>query len=236
MLTLHTFGPALGLPDSSPFCVKAHVLLKMSGLEYTPKRADVRRAPKSKLPVLEDNGARVPDSTFIRWHLEQQRGIDFDKALTPSQRAVAWAFEKLCEDHLYWGTVYTRWMIDENFNKGPRHFFDNVPALMRPAIVSMVRRSVRGNLHGQGFGRHSKTEIDTLTIHGINALADFLDDKPFLMGTEPCGSDATTFAWVGSFLCPVFEGPILEAARARPNLVAYRDRGLARWFPDFQAA
>lgn len=231
MLTLHTFGPAFGLPDPSPFCVKGLVLMKLSGLDFTTATGNVRRAPKGKLPVLDDNGTLVPDTTFIRWHLEQKHGVDFDRALNPSERATAWAFEKLCEDHLYWGTVYTRWMIDENFDKGPRHFFSAAPAIIRPAIVAMVRREVRRNLLGQGFGRHTRADIEKLMVHGINALADFLGDKPFLMGAEPCGADATAFAWAGSFLCPLFEGPILETARARPNLVAYRDRGLARWFP-----
>ena len=236
MLALHTFGPAFGLPDPSPFCVKGLVLLKLSGLEHTVVTGNVRRAPKGKLPVLDDNGTQVPDTTFIRWHLEQKHDINFDKALSTAEKATAWAFEKLCEDHLYWGTVYTRWMIDENFDKGPRHFFKSAPALVRPAIVAMVRRDVRRNLYGQGFGRHTRADIEKLMVHGIHALADFLGDKPFLMGDQPCGADATAFAWVGSFLCPVFDGVILETARTRPNLVAYRDRGLARWFPTMNPA
>jgi|GEM_PF-5415914 len=32
MITLYSFGPAFGLPDPSPFVMKAEVLLKMSGL------------------------------------------------------------------------------------------------------------------------------------------------------------------------------------------------------------
>ena len=31
MITLYTFGPKFGLPDPSPFCMKALVLLKMAG-------------------------------------------------------------------------------------------------------------------------------------------------------------------------------------------------------------
>jgi glutathione S-transferase len=233
MLTLHRFGLAFGLPDGSPFCVKAMVLLKMSGLEHTVVEGNLRRAPKGKFPVLDDNDTVVPDSTFIRWHLEQRHSIDFDKGLNAEQRATALAFEKLCEDHLYWGTVHTRWMIDEKFNKGPRSFFHFAPAVIRPAVVAIVRRGVKRNLDGQGFGRHTQAEITQIMRKGINGLADFLGDKPFLMGEEPCGADATTFAWAGRFRCPLFDSPILEAARARPNLIAYRDRGLARWFPGF---
>ena len=34
MITLYTFGPAFGLPDPSPFVLKAEILLKMAGLPY----------------------------------------------------------------------------------------------------------------------------------------------------------------------------------------------------------
>ena len=32
MITLHSFGPFMGTPDSSPFVMKVMVLLKMAGL------------------------------------------------------------------------------------------------------------------------------------------------------------------------------------------------------------
>ncbi len=35
MITLHTFGPAFGQPDPSPFVMKAMALLKLSGQPYT---------------------------------------------------------------------------------------------------------------------------------------------------------------------------------------------------------
>ena len=90
MITVYTFGPAFGLPDPSPFVTKGEVLLKLSGLPYQTKRADVRKAPKGKLPYIDDDGTVVADSTFIRFHLEDKHGIDFDKGFPPEQRAVAW--------------------------------------------------------------------------------------------------------------------------------------------------
>ena len=41
MITLYTFGPYFGLPDGSPFVVKAMLLLKFAGLAYD----EIRRIP-----------------------------------------------------------------------------------------------------------------------------------------------------------------------------------------------
>lgn len=234
MITLHTFGPMFGLPDPSPFCMKAEVVLKMAGLPYTLDHSGFMKAPKGKQPYIKDDGATIADSTFIRWHLEQKHGVDFDKGLNAEQRATAWAFEKLCEDNLYWGIVRDRWMNPANFDKGPRAYFDPVPALLRPLIVANALGKVKRNLQGQGLGRHSMAECEKITIAGIQAVSDFLGSKPYLMGEEPCGADATVFSFVAGMLCPLFDGPIYRATLARGNLVAYRDRGMARWYPDFK--
>jgi glutathione S-transferase len=232
MITLFTFGPAFGLPDPSPFVTKAEVLLKLSGLPYATNTKGLRRAPKGKLPYIDDDGAIVADSTLIRMHLEERHGVDFDKGLSPAERGIAWAFEKMCEDHLYWAVVHSRWMNRANFDRGPRGFFDIAPAPIRPLVIGVIRRRVRRDLHGQGLGRNSSDEIERLAARGVAAIADQLGDEPFLMGPAPCGADATVFAWVLSILCPRFETPIRDAAEQRANLVAYRDRGLRQWFPE----
>src|SRR5262249_38821390 len=80
MITLYTFGPAFGLPDPSPFVTKAEVLLKMAGLSYHTDTNGLQKAPKRKLPYIDDDGERIADSTFIRWHIEKKYGIDLDRA------------------------------------------------------------------------------------------------------------------------------------------------------------
>src|SRR5205823_1488916 len=78
MITLYTFGPAFGLPDPSPFVTKAEILLKMAALPYRTDSTGFRKAPKGKLPYIDDDGERVADSTFIRLHIEKKYGFDFD--------------------------------------------------------------------------------------------------------------------------------------------------------------
>jgi glutathione S-transferase len=233
MITLYGFGPAFGLPDPSPFVTKVEVLLKMSGLPYRLDTRGFRAAPKGKLPYIEDAGEKIADSTFIRWHLEKKHRINFDQGLDAAQRATAWAFEKMIEDNLYWVIVHDRWMDDTNFRKGPIRFFDKVPAPIRPLVVTLIRRKVRGALHGHGLGRHSDDEILALGTRSVDAIADFLGDKPFFFGAEPTGVDATVFAFVAGALCPHFATRTRTAAERHDNLRRYVGRMTARFYPDF---
>ena len=52
------------------------------------------------------------------------------------------------------------------------------------------------------------------------------------MGTAPCGADASVWSMVASALCAHFNTAIRDHAETLPNLVAYRDRGMKRWFPE----
>jgi glutathione S-transferase len=232
MITLYGSGPHFGLPDASPFVSKAEILFKMSGVPYRTANADFRKAPKGKIPYIETDGRLLGDSTFIRFLLEEQHGADFNKGLSESDKAVALAFEKLCEEHLYWAIIHARWMDKANFEKGPKTFFSSIPAPVRPLVVAMIRRAVKRNLNGHGLGRHSRAEIERLANRDLDAISAFLANKPYLMGAEPCGADASVWSMVAGALSPHFETPVRTHAETLSNLVAYRDRGMQRWFPE----
>jgi glutathione S-transferase len=230
MIKLFVFGPNFGLPDPSPLCMKAHTLLKMAALDYEVDLKGLGKAPKGKLPYIEDDGKIIADSTFIRWHLEEKYKIDQDKGLSPAERGQAWAFEKLCEDNIYYAIGNARWLDDANFARGPSKFFDDAPAPLRPLIKYMIRRRIRQTMYLQGIGRHSSADINRIAIRGIDAIAAQIGEKPWLMGAEPCSADAAVHATVTGLLCPLFETPLRAATERHANLVAYSRRGLERWF------
>jgi glutathione S-transferase len=231
VITLYAFGPAFGLPDPSPFVLKVETLLKMSGCAYRVATDGLGKAPKGKLPYIDDDGERVADSTFIRWHIEKKYNFDFDRGLGPEQRAIAWAFEKMAEDNLYWTLLESRWNDDANFYKGPVAFFVKLPAPLRPIVIATVRRQVRKALRAHGMGRHSASEIVAIATRSIDAIADYLGDRPFIMGAEPTGADATMFAFVAGALCPAFDTPIRAATERHGNLKRYVARMTARFYP-----
>ncbi len=231
MITLHCFDPAPELPDFSPFVVKVMVSLRMANLDFVEKRRLSVGSPKGKLPFIEVDGKTVADSTFIRFHLEKTYGIDFDSCLSPEQKAQAWAVEKMCEEHLYWTMLYSRWMVDANFELGGSKLFEGLPAPVKPLVKWMVRRQFKRDLWGQGIGRHSANEIAELGVRDIEALSELLSDKSYLFGEAPCGADATVFAFVSGIMAPVAESSLRDLALRRENLVAYRDRMMRGYFP-----
>ena len=148
---------------------------------------------------------------------------------------MAWAAERMCEEHLYWVLVASRWIDDTNFAKGPAQFFKTVPMPLRPVVQRLIRRKVAKMLKLQGLWRHTGGEQADLAIADINALGALIGDKAFLMGKKSCGADATVFAFVASFLTPVFDTPIRTAAERHPNLAAYKDRIARLYFSHSEA-
>ncbi|WP_413990205.1 glutathione S-transferase family protein [Labrys okinawensis] len=235
MITLFAFGPVFGLPDMSPFVTKAHLLLKLAGLPYQVDRKGFTRAPKGKLPYINDAGEIVADSTFIRLHIERKYRVDFNRNLAPERSAAIWALEKMCENHLYWAAVRERWMREENFEKIAALVFRRVPPLVRPVVKTLVRRKIRKDLYSQGLGRHSEQELAELVKRDVVAIAALLGDAPWLGGGQPCGGDATLGAFVITCHTPEFTTDVGRLIGEHANLLAYRERVLAAYFADLTA-
>ncbi len=229
MITLYTFGPAFGLSDPSPLVVKTMVLLRMAKLPFTTNTKGFGKAPKGKLPYISDDGQLIADSTFIRWHIERKYQHDFDAHLNAEQKAQSWVIERMLEDHLYFINSAERWIVDDNFRRGPARFFDPVPWPMRGLVRWMVRSKIRKALHLQGTTRHSRDERVQLATRDIDALASALGSKLYLFGDQPCGADATVYAFVSGLLCAHFDSPLLVAVQKHSQLVSYVARMKAQF-------
>jgi glutathione S-transferase len=132
---------------------------------------------------------------------------------------MAWAVERMCEDHLYFAMLDMRWLDTANFKKGlGRHMFGPIPAPARPLVKCI--------------GRHTRQQIAELAIRDIDSLAVIIGNKPFLMGQRPCAADGFVFGIVTSILTPPLDSPIRAAIQKHANLVAYRDRVTSQYFSD----
>ncbi len=232
MITLYGFGPHFGLPEASPHVIKTEVQLKMARLPYVKVVGSREDSPKGQLPYIDDGDKRIADSAFIRMHLEAAYGFDLDEALDERQRAEAWAIERMVEHQLYWMLVYLRWMMPENFDKGPSHFFDPAPDAIRDQLRTDARNHVAIAVRIAGPGRHSLPEIVELGTRSLSSLSMLLGWKPYLMGDHPCAADAIVFGVLSGLLTPFFSSPLRDRASEFANLVAYVDRMMAKYYPE----
>ncbi|WP_437655756.1 glutathione S-transferase family protein [Sorangium sp. So ce1182] len=232
MITLHCFGPMFGLPEASPYVTKTEVQLKLLGLPYRKERGRPDQSPKGQLPFIDEEGERVADSHFIREHLEKKHGKDLDAGLDARQRAEAWAIERMLESHLGAVSGYTRWLIPENFAKGPARFVDGAPEELRPKLREELLARVRENYRAIGIARHSDEEIVALGARSLAALSALLGGKPYLFGDRPAGVDATAFAVLAGILTPFFDSPLRRTAEGFSNLVAYTARLMREFYPE----
>ncbi|HEY3948868.1 glutathione S-transferase family protein [Phenylobacterium sp.] len=232
MIVLAAFGPLWGTPDPSPFVVKTEVQLKMAGLAYRKERRRPPEGPKGKVPFIVDDGETIGDSVLIRDHIERKYGLDLDAGLSPRERALGWAAERTAEDHLYWAIVHARWAIPANFDKGPAIFFQGAPDAVREA----AREGMGRVLHGQGFGRHAPGEVADLAGRSFAALSTLIGDGPYLAGETLGAADASLFGCLAAAATPFFDTAVRDALIAHPNLVAYHDRMMTRFYPELAAA
>jgi glutathione S-transferase len=234
MLKLHIFGPYFGLPDGSPFCIKALILLKMSGLAHDVERMDFKKAPKGKAPYLTDGDKIIADSHFLMRHLEASHGTNFSGEYNTGDLAKGWSVARMLEEHFYFLSMGIRWLNDENFYKGPYQFFAAAPAPIRPLVARIVRGKVRKTQNLQGLGRHTSDERLELAKGDIDAVEALLADNSYFLGDRVSGVDASVCAFLWAASTPYFESPIGDYIRTRPKLTAYIKRMADQFFPDFK--
>jgi len=238
MLTLYTYSSAFGMPDLSPFVTKVATWLRMAGIEHQTAIGDPRKAPKGKLPYIDHDGHVLADSTFILEYLTRVFEVDLDAGMTPREHAQARAMTAMLEEHLYFTVLYLRW-------KDPRGWQllqpelaallgrGGVPGPLRGFVTGMLRRPVIKALDGQGMGRHSLDEVETLACRDLEALGTLLGDGPYFFGDTPRTFDAIAWAFVQAIRqVPLDNRPRAQVLEHAP-LMAWCDRIQAAYWPEF---
>lgn len=229
---LYGWGRMFDLPSPSMYVMKADIQLQMLGLEFDRAIAELDSVSKHKAPYVRDDDVLVEDSAFIRWHFESKLGRDLDAGLTPEQRGIAWSLGTALEGRLSTIAAYDRWMIDENFDRGPRHFFSDVPEEMRVAVIAQIRDDFAKSMHSDGIGRFSTSERLQLAAADIAAAAHILDNKPYFFGDSPTAVDAVAYGVLASCATRFFVGELPDLIAAHANIAAYLQRMEARYFAE----
>lgn len=238
MVKLYGFGAGLGLPDPSPFVVKVAHYLRMIAIAYEPCAGNTRKAPKGKLPFIEDDGTVVADSSFILEHL-RKKYQDLDAGMSAQDKALSTAVKALLEEHLYFVMVTERWKEDRGFavlQPGLVGILtkSGLPGFVAPTVSGLIRKQVIKTVNAQGMGRHSQQEVEAMGIAALEAVSELLGDKKNFLGDVPRSIDATVFAFLWLILATPYENGVKAYAQSRPNLVAYTERHRTQYWSDWK--
>ncbi len=233
MIKLHQFAPTWGIPNLSHFCCKLETYLRMAEIPYQTVDSLPGKSPKGKLPFIEDGNNKIADSDLIIQYLIQEHGDKLDTDLSPLQKANSIAMQRLLEEHLFWITLYTRWQYsEENWQVNKKAIFGGLPPVIRDIVAWVYRILIRRQIRGHGISRHNNEEIFQKGRTDLDALSDFLSDKPYFMGDKPTSLDATAYGFLINTLgCPI-ESPVKEYALSKQNLVDYCQRISAKYYSE----
>jgi glutathione S-transferase len=233
MITLHQGPAAFGAANISPFCLKLESYLRMTKVPYTARAAAFNKAPKGKIPFIEEDGKVLGDSQLIIEHLKRKHGDTLDAKLTPEQVAQGHAVRRMLEESTYLHILQLRWASDDGW-KVYRPIFEALfPPVVGKVVPAMIRRDIVKRLQVHGLGRHQSEEVLEMGKEDISAVAALLGDKPFLLGEEPTSFDATVYAFLASILMFPVDSPLRRFTQEQQNLVRYVDRFHQRFFGDW---
>jgi glutathione S-transferase len=236
MITLYQFHPSFGIPNASPFCLKLETYLRMTTQPYQSEYTqDLSKAPKGKMPYIEDNGKIIADSNIIIEYLKETYGDRLDGHLSPAEQGISLAMRRLIDENLYWAVVYTRWEEEAAWQVIKEVYFSSLPPLIRNIVPAIARKSTRQNLRGHGMGRHNAAEVYRIANLDISALANFLGDKPYFMGEQPSSLDATAYGVFANILWVPIATPLQEYASQFPQLVSFCQRMKEKYYSEITA-
>ncbi|KAL4218351.1 hypothetical protein ACF0H5_023088 [Mactra antiquata] len=227
---LHQFPRGPYAPSMSAFCIKLETFLRMANVPYKNVHG-YKTGPKGKIPWIEYNNEIFGDSEMIMAYLNEKLEINLNKNLTPEQKAIARAFQKLVDEHMYWTVLMERWVFRRS---------DTIKAKLSklPSIVLWeIGRRTKNMAHAHGIGRHSQPEMEKILLEDLTAISDFLGDKQFMFGDEPTQVDCAIF---GHLIQVKHHVPdtvkakqVLQDSESLSNLNNYYERLKQKYWPDW---
>ena len=179
-------SPARRLPSVSPLCLKLDARLCLTGIEQESITVATPFAgPKGKAPWIEIDGEKLGGSTFVVAYLTKRFGVDPDAGLTPEQRGMAVAIQRMIDENLYWTMVHDHWMHKANWRVFRDVVLGGPSAPLRRVLGPVARRGVRKQLEGHGMGKHSAEEVAMIGPRDVAAPAGILVPKPWFSAANP---------------------------------------------------
>jgi glutathione S-transferase len=219
MSRIRLFGVRL-----SPFCEKIARALQLKGIEFElvapSSPADFKRwnPQTGKMPVLEVDGERYFDSSFI---LEKLETLAPEPALFASDtetRSKQRFMEDWSDESFYWYVMAMRW-VPENASASADQIAESFSPLLRPLVKLIVPRQIGPMPRAQGLGRLPLDVLVSELGRRLDELLCWLGDRPFMFADRIGAADLALFGQMNT-LC---SGPTPQGARLVDERAALRD-------------
>jgi glutathione S-transferase len=212
----------------SPFVEKVArgLALKRVPFELVEPRSptDLRKwnPQTGKMPVVEFDGEKVWDSTFILRRLDELVPAPPLLADDPVAAANQRQLEDWADESLYWYVMAFLW-APKNAGATARRNLGFLPAFVRPLVAPLMRRQISGMVAAQGMGRLPDETLGREFGTRLDDLLRMLGARPFFYDERPSVADLAVFGQLQAARAE--EAPeTRRAIEARPPLLAYLER------------
>ncbi len=190
MITIYQF-------EVSPFCDKVRRACRFKDLAFTEHEVSLLGAGKyssaKKLPVIDDNGTRVEDSTQILHYLEQTYPDNALYPEDPDQLALCHILEDWADESLYYYDIALHFSFPENARRRADHLLKHEKGWLRTLIGPLVPSLLRKAGEAQGAGRRPREVILGDIRRHTGSIARLLHDREFLVGAALTAADISVF-------------------------------------------
>ena len=225
-------GWGVPFPTSGPFPLKLVTWLRMSGLPHEVViENDPGKGPKGKSPWIEQDGARMGDTSIIIAHLSERYGIDLDRHLDADAKARALVIQRTLEEH-YHQAFEHQLFLGRGGRERLAEYVSTMPIPLRWIVPRVVASQLRKQLDERGLGRHDESEIIRQGKADLDALSILLGDQPYLLGNQPSSIDACVLGFLGVSAYVAGDNPLFRYAASLDNLFQYCERMRRRYFPE----
>ncbi len=212
----------------SPFVEKVVRGLLLKGVPFElvePKSpTDLKKwNPQTrKMPVVEFDGEKVIDSTFILRRLDELVPTPPLFADDPLVAANQRQLEDWADESLYWYVMAFFW-TPKNADAVANRNLSMVPGFLRPLLVPVMRRQIGKMVHAQGLARLPEETLVREFGARLDDLLRMLGERPYFYDERPSVADLAVYGQLAMGQGELAPETRAEIAR-RPRLTEYMKR------------
>lgn len=179
---------------------KLECYLRYKGIAYQALPTPYDRAEMLKekvgavqMPIVDDAGVWMSDTTPILEHLETQHPKNPIIPDGPVVAFIAFLIEDYADEWLWRPAMYYRWLYREDRNLASSVLTDELtghvkaPRWMRRRMI--VRRQVKHYVDRDGVTPDTRAHVEQTYANALDALSAVLEKRPFILGNAPSIAD-----------------------------------------------